>query len=113
MASVMTKEEMQKRIEELEKTNAELTAQHTRQEVINNDPNRRVKIKLFKDNDKYSQPFHVSVNDYTAVIQRGVEVEVPYFVKKHIDEISAQDEATATMIGKLTDEWNDKARALR
>lgn len=112
MASKMTNEEMQKKIEELEARNAELTAEHEKQEVVNNDPNRRVKIKLFKDNDKYSQPYTVSVNDYNAVIQRGVEVEVPYYVAKHIEEIAAQDAATATMIGRLTTEWNDKSRGL-
>ncbi len=112
MAIMMTKEEMQKKIEELEATNAALTAEREKQEVINNDPNRRVKIKLFKDNDRYSQPYSVSVNDYNAVIQRGIEVEVPYYVAKHLEEIAAQDAATAMMIGKLTADWSDKARAL-
>lgn len=92
---------------------AELTAAQTpKAESVNNDEHRRVKIKLFKDNDRYSQPYHVSVNDYNAVIQRGVTVEVPYFVAKHMEEIAAQDEATATMIGKLTTEWDSKSRGI-
>ena len=73
---------------------------------------KMVTIRIPKTKERKDDVF-VSVNFRTYQIQRGVEVEVPYFVKKHIDEISAQDEATATMIGKLTDEWNDKARALR
>lgn len=113
MATMMTKEEMQQKIAELEARNAELEKEQSREEPVNNDPNRRVKIKLFKDNDRYSQPYTVSVNDYTAVIQRGVEVEVPYYVAKHMEEIADQDAATAMMIGKLTTEWDDKSRLLK
>ena len=113
MATMMTKEEMQQKIAELEARNAELEKEQSREEPVNNDPNRRVKIKLFKDNDRYSQPYTVSVNDYTAVIQRGVEVEVPYYVAKHREEIADQDAATAMMIGKMTAEWDDKSRLLK
>lgn len=113
MATMMTKEEMQQKIAELEARNAELEKEQSREEPVNNDPNRRVKIKLFKDNDRYSQPYTVSVNDYTAVIQRGVEVEVPYYVAKHMEEIADQDAATAMMIGKMTAEWDDKSRLLK
>ena len=35
---------------------------------------KRVTIKLFKDNGRYSQPLFVGLNDYTALIQRGVPV---------------------------------------
>lgn len=113
MATMMTKEEMQQKIAELEARNAALEKEQSREEPVNNDPNRRVKIKLFKDNDRYSQPYTVSVNDYTAVIQRGVEVEVPYYVAKHMEEIADQDAATAMMIGKLATEWDDKSRLLK
>lgn len=102
----LSKEELIARLEAAEAANKPAA------EAVNNDPNRRVKIKLFKDNDKYSQHYHVSVNDYNAVIQRGVTVEVPYFVAKHMEEISAQDEATATMIGKLTAEWESKSKRI-
>ena len=109
-----TKEQLMEEIEELKKKNEELEeAAKPKTETINNDPNRRVKIRLFKDNDKYSQPYHVSVNDYNAIIQRGVTVEVPYYVAKHMEEIAEQDAATANMIGKLTAEWEEKAKGLR
>ena len=82
----------------------------TKKNVQANDPKRRVKIKLFKDNGRYREPLSVSVNDYEAVIQRGVEVEVPYFVAKHLEEVAAQDEATAAMIGQLSTEWENRAK---
>lgn len=40
------------------------------------DITRLVKIKLFKDKDKYSEDVTVVVNGTTFRIQRGVEVEV-------------------------------------
>lgn len=90
---------------------AELTAAQTpKAEPVNNDPNRRVRIELFKDGDKYKEPLTVSVNDYTAVIKRGVPVEVPYYVAKHLEEVAAQDKATAAMIGRMTAEWSGKAK---
>lgn len=109
-----TNEQLMQELEELKKRNAELEeAAKPKPEVVNNDPNRREKIRLFKDSGKYSQPYHVSVNDYDAIIQRGVEVEVPYYVAKHLEEIAEQDAATANMIGKLTAEWEDKSRHMR
>ena len=52
---------------------------------------KRVTIKLFKDNGRYSQPFFVGLNDYTALIQRGVPVSVPYPVAMMIEESQAQE----------------------
>lgn len=100
----LTKEELIARLQAAEEANKPKPV------VVNNDPNRRVKIRLFKDNGRYSQPLPVSVNDYSALIQRGVDVDVPYFVKKHIDEVTKQDAATANMIGKMTSEWDSKAK---
>jgi hypothetical protein len=73
-----------------------------------NDPNRRVKIKLFKDDGKYKDDLFVSVNDYTAKIRRGEWVSVPLYVAKHIEEMAAQDESTAVLITRLTDEFANK-----
>lgn len=115
MATMMTKEELMARVVELEEKNAQLEAAAeaaSKPEPVNNDPNRRVTIELFKDNDKYSQPLAVSVNNYHALIQRGVPVEIPYYVYKHLMEIKAQDTATANMIGRLSADWKEKARAL-
>ena len=43
---------------------------------------KRVTIKLFKDNGRYSQPLFVGLNDYTALIQRGVPVSVAMMIEE-------------------------------
>ena len=45
---------------------------------------QKVKIKLPKIKGQSDDVF-VSVNNYTCVIKRGVEVEVPVFVKEVLD----------------------------
>ena len=45
---------------------------------------KKVKIKLPKIKGETADVF-VSVNNYTCVIKRGVEVEVPVFVKEVLD----------------------------
>lgn len=70
------------------------------------DPKQMVSIKLFRDNNRYKDPLYVSVNDYSAQIQRGVTVQVPYYVKKHIEEMNAQDEATAMLVEGLVADYS-------
>lgn len=101
----LTKEELIARLEAAE-------AASKAEEIVNNDPNRRVRITLMKDKGRYSEPLSVSVNDYNAVIKRGVPVEVPYFVAKHLEEMRAQDEATANMIGSMSADWQSNANKL-
>lgn len=76
------------------------------------DPKRLVKVKLFKDNGKYRDPLFVSVNNYRAAIPRGVEVSIPYYVYKHIQEMSAQDEATAQLIAMQSNEFEAKTKSM-
>lgn len=70
------------------------------------DPKAMVQIKLFRDNNRYKDPLYVSVNDYSALIQRGVTVQVPYYVAKHIQEVNEQDEATAMMVEGLKADYS-------
>ena len=107
--SNMTKEQLK---EELVKAQEQLASANAARAVDSSDPKRRVQIKLFKDNGKYKEPLMVSVNDYTALIQRGVMVEVPYYVAMHIREIEEQDAKTAMMIDDLADEFASKAQKL-
>lgn len=101
--SKLTKDELIAKLMEAE------AAAKPANEVVNNDPHRRVKI--YVEIDKYNnEPLHVSVNDYNAMIRRGEWVEVPYYVAKHIEEMKAQDKATIRMIKGLSTEWADKAR---
>ena len=65
------------------------------------DITRLVKIKLFKDKDKYSEDVTVVVNGNTFRIQRGVEVEVPYYVAEVLRNSEKADEETETKISEL------------
>ena len=65
------------------------------------DITRLVKIKLFKDKDKYSEDVTVVVNGTTFRIQRGVEVEVPYQVAEVLRNSEKADEETETKISEL------------
>lgn len=78
----------------------------------NDDPNRRVRIKLFKDNGKYKDPLFVSVGKYRAAIPRGIEVDVPYYVAVHIEEVLHQDEQTAELITMMTGKYEKDKDAL-
>ena len=105
------------RIAELEKASAELEAlkkaQAVEAEAIQaeaqaDDPKRRVKVRLFKDNNKYKEPLYVSVNGYNAQVPRGVVVEVPFYVAKHIEEMQQQDENTAALIEIMAQDYEQK-----
>ena len=57
-----------------------------------------VTVKLFKDNKNYKDDVFVAVNGRTFQIKRGVEVQVPRYVKEVLDHSVQQDEATAAFI---------------
>lgn len=75
--------------------------------------NELVPIKLFKDNQKYKDDLTVTVNGVTYQIQRGVPVEVPRFVADVITQSERQDQHTANMIEKLTDDFRRKTEAIK
>lgn len=59
-----------------------------------NEAERTEKLMLFKDNDKYRDDLFVCVNGRSYLIQRGVEVEVPWFVAEVIkNAMKAESEA--------------------
>lgn len=68
-----------------------------------------VKIKLFKDGDKYKDDVFVCVNGHPYGVQRGVEVEVPESVAKIIEASEKQDNKTVMMIQKLQDEYRTES----
>lgn len=77
------------------------------------DPRRRpTKIKLFKDSKDYKDALYVNVNDYNAMIPRGVPVVVPYFVAKMIRETEEQDTRTAGMVEQYEADWDRRVREL-
>ena len=59
---------------------------------------RKETIRLFKDNDRYKNDLYVSVNGHSFLIQRGVDVEVPYYIAEVIrNSMKADDEALQFM----------------
>ena len=52
---------------------------------------KMVKIRLFKDSNKYKNDLFVGVNGRTFQIKRGVEVEVPESVALVIEDAQAQE----------------------
>lgn len=71
-----------------------------------------VKIKLFKDGGKYSEPVFVAVNGRRWIVPRGVEVEIPDYVAEVLERSMEQDQATALMIEKLENRFNEKTKTL-
>ena len=59
---------------------------------------KAVRIKLFKDNSRYTEDLCVSVNGVNYKIRRGVEVEVPPEVAEVLEHSQMQDERTAARI---------------
>lgn len=74
------------------------------QEIAQETGPKMIKIKLFKDNGEYKDDVFVSVNGMRYQIQRGVEVEVPDFVKEVLDNSAAQDSRTAELIAQAVED---------
>lgn len=70
---------------------------------------KMVKIRLFKDNDKYKDDVFVAVNGKSFQIKRGEEVEVPDYVWEVLERQMAQDQATANLISRQSDEYAAEA----
>lgn len=62
---------------------------------------KMVSIRLFKDNDKYSNDVFASVNGEKYQIKRGVQVEVPDYIAKVLEDSMAQDLKAAAMVEEL------------
>ena len=86
-------------------TNKEEIALNQEEKALNQEEKaatepKMVKIKLFKDNGEYKDDVFVQVNSRRYQIKRGVEVEVPEFVKEVLDNSDKQDRLTAELIEK-------------
>ena len=57
-----------------------------------------VKIRLYKDNDRYKDDVQVIVNGVVYLIQRGVEVEVPAFVAEVLENAQIQSQYAAEVM---------------
>lgn len=62
-----------------------------------------VEIKLFKDKDKYKDDLFVCVNGQKFLIQRGVPVKVPRYIKEVLDNAEQQNMQADNKIAKLVE----------
>jgi len=62
---------------------------------------KTVKIRLFRDGNRYKDDVLVNVNGRRFLIQRGREVEIPYAHYLCLMEQMKQDETVATMVAEL------------
>ena len=69
----------------------------------------KVKIKLFKDNGKYSKAVYAAVNGRSYMIPRGIEVEVPRCVVEALKTSEEQDMATNEMIQELEKQFEQES----
>lgn len=60
-----------------------------------------VKIRLFKDNERYKDDVFVGLNGKFYTIKRGVDVEVPVGVAKIIEQSLKQRQATQDAIQQM------------
>jgi len=63
-----------------------------------------VKLKLFKDNGRYKGDVLASVNGRRFLIQRGVQVELPYPIAQVLLDSQKQDEKAALLVSALSGE---------
>lgn len=71
---------------------------------------QKVRIRLFKDNERYKDDVTVVVNGKVWRIQRGKEVEIPMFVWKVIQKGMEQDFNTATLIQQEEESFKKKEK---
>lgn len=73
---------------------------------------KRVSVRLFKDNYKYRNDVSVCVNGKFYKIQRGVEVEVPEAVAEALEHSARQDEYTASVIEREKDAYRKASKEM-
>ncbi len=71
---------------------------------------KMVKIRLFKDGEKYKNDVFVAVNGKRFLIKRGVDVEVPDYVAEVLEQSRKQDQNTADLIERKSGEYAAEAQ---
>ena len=71
---------------------------------------QKVRVRLFKDNERYRDDVTVVVNGRAWRIQRGVDVEIPMYVWQVLEASMAQDTKTAIMIQRESDDFKEKEK---
>ena len=68
----------------------------------------RIRIPRSRANNA---PVYVALNDYNAMIPRGVEVSVPKYVYLHLQECLDADEAAALKLDQMQEEFAARTRS--
>lgn len=68
----------------------------------------RIRIPRSRTNNA---PVYVALNDYNAMIPRGVEVSVPKYVYLHLQECLDADEAAALKLDQMQEEFAARTRS--
>ena len=71
---------------------------------------QKVRVKLFKDTERYKDDVTAVVNGKVWRIQRGVEVELPLYVWKVIQRGMEQDFQTASLIQAEEESYKRKEK---
>ena len=82
------------------KTTNETEVKTTKAKAKENDPHRKVKIKIPREKNKPG--VYVNVNTHSFYIPRGEVVEVPAYIAEVLENSAKQDESTALLIERLT-----------
>ena len=93
-----------------EKAVEEVKAEEVKTEVKapKADAARKVKVRLFRDNNQYKDSLFVAVNGESYLIPRGVEVEVPWYIAEVIENSMNEDQKTAEHLRVLEANYASK-----
>lgn len=71
---------------------------------------QKVRIRLFKDNERYKDDVTVVHNGKAWRIKRGVDVDVPMYIALIIEQSLNQDERTSMMIQRESDAFKQRQK---
>lgn len=123
----MTTKELEAKIEELAKQNAEMQKSMedykaaakaevntpimlpdpSQTPVIPYEEKEYVKVRLFKDEYRYKAPLFVSINGKNWLIRRGVDVQLPKYVADFIEQQMAEEAAIWERVAREEQEYKD------
>lgn len=69
---------------------------------------KKVKVRLFKDGEKYKDDVFVAVNGKSCLIKRGQTVEIEEKFAEVLENSANQDAATADLITAESDNFRKK-----
>ena len=72
--------------------------------------NDKVTIKLFLDGKNYSEDVFVGINGRSYLIQRGVEVSVPYAVARVLEDSEQMEQMAKRQIVQLQSRYQKRTQ---